>query len=136
MCCSTILHKITTLFLFRSTKKKRPKNATLIPLYINSLLKKYGSYYSCSSGGTSHTNLLIVKGYLKTLPWINSAPLPADLSTDITTQVEPRFISIKYKFWIKNTSTYQLQKPVTKMRSPLEITFFSYLTCLILYGSR
>jgi hypothetical protein len=77
-----------------------------------------------------------VKGYLKTLPWINTAPVPADLSTDIPTQVEPRFISKKYKFWVKNTSMYRLQEPVPKMRSSLEITFFSYLTCLILYGSR
>jgi hypothetical protein len=77
-----------------------------------------------------------MKGYLKTLPWINTAPIPADLNTDMSTLVEPSFISKKFKFWVKNTSTYHLQEPITKMCSSLGIAFFTYLTCLLLYGSR
>jgi hypothetical protein len=61
-----------------------------------------------------HTNLLIVKGRFKRLSRINNAPIPIVLSTDIPTQMGPRFISEKCKFWVKNTVMYCLQKPVKK----------------------
>jgi hypothetical protein len=66
--------------------------------------------------GTPHTNLLIMKGHFKSLPRINTAPVPIVLSIDIPTQTEQSFISEKCKFWVKNTVMYCLQKPLTKMR--------------------
>jgi hypothetical protein len=50
VCYSTVLHKIVTyLFFFHSALNKRQKNVTDIPLWIDCALKKYGSYWSCSS---------------------------------------------------------------------------------------
>jgi hypothetical protein len=39
--------------------------------------------------------------------------------------MEPKFISEKCKFWVKNTVMYCLQKPVTKMRSSPVIAFLN-----------
>jgi hypothetical protein len=85
-CCSTTLHNMNVCpFFLHNILKKRPKNGIDITLCINSLFKEYRPCYSCSSNGTQHTNLLILKGYFKSLSQINTVPIPVVLSTDIPT---------------------------------------------------
>jgi hypothetical protein len=108
---------LNTLFLIL---KKGLKNATL-----NSV-QKYGSYYSCNSNGTSHANLLIMKGHYKFMSQISTAQIPIILNTDKPIQMKQSFISEKCEFWVKNTIINCLHKPVIKLRSSLIITFFSY----------
>jgi hypothetical protein len=54
--------------------KNAAQNVSLL-LLNSSVLKKYGSYYLCSSNGTLHTNLLIMKRHFKGLSQINTAPV-------------------------------------------------------------
>jgi hypothetical protein len=97
-------------------------NASIVlcahPTYIN-------SYSLRSWNGTPHTNLLIMKGHLKSLSWTNTTLVPILLSMYTPTQMEPRFN--KSTFWVKNITIYCLQKPATKMHSSLIIILFNYL---------
>jgi hypothetical protein len=54
------------------------------------------SYYWWNSNGTLHTNLLIMKGYFRSVSQINTAPIHIVLSTHIPTQMEPNVIATKY----------------------------------------
>jgi hypothetical protein len=74
------------------------KNVTDIPLSMNSVLKKYGSYYSCSSNGKSHIDLVTMKDTFEVLYCINIAPVPTVLGIDVPTQMEPSFIREKLSF--------------------------------------
>jgi hypothetical protein len=109
----------------QSAKKKDSSITVNMPCIINTYV--HGFYYSCSSNGTPHTNLLIMKGHFKNLYWINTAQTPIVLSTDIPTQVKPRFISKKSKCWVQTNIMFCLQKPATKMCSSFRITFFNYV---------
>jgi hypothetical protein len=71
-----------------------------------------------SSNASPHTNLLIMNGHFKSLSQFNAAPVPAVLSTDIPTQMEPSFVSEKAKFSNKNTIMYCPEKPVKEFVSP------------------
>jgi hypothetical protein len=122
VCYSTTLHKITHVLSFSVMFLEKCWRMSLT----YSSVKKYGSCYSCSSCGTPHTNLLIMKEYFKILFRINTAPTPIVLNTAISTQMKPNLISKKCKFWVKCTVMYCLQRLVTKTHS-LAITFFSYL---------
>jgi hypothetical protein len=51
-------------------------------------------------------SLLIAKGHFKSMSGTNTAPVPIVLSIDITSQMEPSFISEKYNFWVENTAMY------------------------------
>jgi hypothetical protein len=64
------------------------------------VLKKYGSYNSCSSKGTPHTNLQVMKGHLKMR--LNTAAIPIVLSTP--THMEPSFISESVSFGSRTLS--------------------------------
>jgi hypothetical protein len=48
----------------------------------------------------------MVKGYFKILSWINTAPVPVILSIYAPTQIDTRFISEHFKFWVKNAIIY------------------------------
>jgi hypothetical protein len=79
----------------------------------------------CTMGSGTY---LHVNYNFKSLSGINTALVPVVFSTDISTQMEPNFIS-----WDKNTVMYCLHKPVTKMCSII-ITVFSYLNvCYFIY---
>jgi hypothetical protein len=64
--------------------QKGPKNVTDLPLWIV-CSKGTGPHYSCSSNGTTHNNLLILKGHFKSLSRINTAPVPIGLNIDVHT---------------------------------------------------
>jgi hypothetical protein len=64
----------------------------------------------CSSNGTHHANLLIVKGHFKSLSRINTSPVPTVLSINTPSQLEPSVISEKCKFCAKGTVMYCPQK--------------------------
>jgi hypothetical protein len=61
--------------------------------YMSELMvfKKYGSCYLCNSN--PHTNLLIVKGHIESLSWINTVAIPTVLGIDILCKMEPNFIN-------------------------------------------
>jgi hypothetical protein len=60
-----------------------------------------------------------MKGHFRSLSRINTVPVPAEM--------EPSFISEKFKFCVRNVIIYCPLKPVTKMTSSLIIAFFRYL---------
>jgi hypothetical protein len=64
-------------------------------------LKKYGSCYLYSSNGALYTNPLTVKGYFRSLTWINTAAVLFVLSIDILAQVEQSLISKNCSFGSK-----------------------------------
>jgi hypothetical protein len=57
------------------------------------------------------------KNVIRSLSWINTAPVLNVLSNDISTYMELSFISKICKFWIEETVMYFTQKHVTEMCS-------------------
>jgi hypothetical protein len=99
----------------------------------NSVLKMYGPYYSCSSNGTPHTNLLIVKGLFKSLSCINTAPVPTVLRIDVPTLMEPIFIG---EISVLDQKHCYMRPAKTSHKNALVTAFFSYLKLCYLYGRR
>jgi hypothetical protein len=58
---------------------------------------------NCVEVVAHHTNVLIMKGNLRSISQINTAPVPIFLGIGVLTQIEPSFISKKPKYCVKNT---------------------------------
>jgi hypothetical protein len=115
-----------------------------IPFLLISVSIKYGPYYSCSSNGTPHANLLIVKGHVKSLSRIKVAPIPDALNTDIPTQKQAsseknvgfgsRTLTCtasktSYKNSFSCNSLLQIRKPVLFYRPQMQAFCLVYLLC-------
>jgi hypothetical protein len=84
----------------------------------------------CSSNGTPHTSLLIMKGHFRSKSWINTAPVPTVLSVDIPTHMEPVFSREQRKFCVQRT----VMQSFTKIHSFPTIAFFSHWNLCYLCG--
>jgi hypothetical protein len=120
VCCSTILHTIAICPFFFPNAQNRGGGGDKTVTNSTALFKTHRSHYLWH---TTHSNLLMVKGYFKSLSQINTLPVLIILTTDVPLRWNTA--SPVKMFWVKNIM-YCSQKPVTNMHF-LIITIF---TCL------
>jgi hypothetical protein len=63
------------------------------------IFKNFGSTIRVATAA-QHTQIFQSEGVLHESSWMNNAQIPAVLSTDIPTQMEPNFFNKKLKFCV------------------------------------